>query len=96
MASGWQTTPPLDNAQAGGWALVRSPQGFLADTNGVLFPRDWLKRQELPLIAEHGLGHFDDQPVWLSTRSGRSGRVMPFSPMSAMRRISRSMMALSQ
>lgn len=65
MASGWQTTPPLDNAQAGGWALVRSPQGFLADTNGVLFPRDWLKRQELPLIAEHGLGHFDDQPVWL-------------------------------
>ena len=65
MASGWQTTPPLDNAQAGGWALVRSPQGFLADTNGVLFPRDWLKRQELPLIAEHGLGRFDDQPVWL-------------------------------
>ena len=65
MASGWQATPPLDNAQVGGWALVRSPQGFLADTNGVLFPRDWLKRQELPLIAEHGLGHFDDQPVWL-------------------------------
>ncbi|SIQ90854.1 NAD(+) diphosphatase [Aquipseudomonas alcaligenes] len=65
MASGWQTTPPLDNAQAGGWALVRSPQGFLADTNGVLFPRDWLKRQELPAIAEYGLGRFDDQPVWL-------------------------------
>ncbi|SIS21264.1 NAD+ diphosphatase [Aquipseudomonas alcaligenes] len=65
MASGWQTTPPLDNAQAGGWALVRSPQGFLADSNGVLFPRDWLKRQELPVIAEHGLGRFDDQPVWL-------------------------------
>ena len=65
MASGWQTTPPLDNTQVGGWALVRSPQGFLADTNGVLFPRDWLKRQELPLIADHGLGHFDDQPVWL-------------------------------
>lgn len=65
MASGWQTAPPLDNAQAGGWALVRSPQGFLADSNGVLFPRDWLKRQELPVIAEHGLGRFDDQPVWL-------------------------------
>lgn len=65
MASGWQTTPPLDNAQAGGWALVRSPQGFLADSNGVLFPRDWLKRQELPVIAEHGLGRFDDQSVWL-------------------------------
>lgn len=65
MASGWQTTPLLDNSQAGGWALVRSPQGFLADSNGVLFPRDWLKRQELPVIAEHGLGRFDDQPVWL-------------------------------
>lgn len=63
--TGWQTLPPLDNGQAGGWALVRGPQGFLADTNGVLFPREWLKRQDLPLIAEHGLGHFDGEPVWL-------------------------------
>ena len=67
MASGWQTTPPLNNDQAGGWALVRSPQGFLADGNGVLFPREWLKRQELSLLAEHGLGHFDGEPVWLLT-----------------------------
>ena len=65
MASGWQTTPPLDNSQAGGWALVRSSQGFLADGNGVLFPREWLKRQDLPLLVEHGLGHFDGEPVWL-------------------------------
>ncbi|WP_220814237.1 NAD(+) diphosphatase [Pseudomonas paralcaligenes] len=65
MAAGWQTQPPLDNGQPGGWALVRSPQGFLADANGVLFPREWLKRQDLPLIAEHGLGHFDGEPVWL-------------------------------
>ncbi len=63
--TGWQTLPPLDNGQAGGWALVRGPLGFLADTNGVLFPREWLKRQDLPLIAEHGLGHFDGEPVWL-------------------------------
>lgn len=65
MAAGWQTQPPLDNGQPGGWALVRGPQGFLADANGVLFPREWLKRQDLPLIAEHGLGHFDGEPVWL-------------------------------
>ncbi|MDH0894810.1 MULTISPECIES: NAD(+) diphosphatase [unclassified Pseudomonas] len=65
MAAGWQTQPPLDNGQPGGWALVRSSQGFLADANGVLFPREWLKRQDLPLIAEHGLGHFDGEPVWL-------------------------------
>lgn len=65
MAAGWQTQPPLDNGQPGGWALVRSPQGVLADANGVLFPREWLKRQDLPLIAEHGLGHFDGEPVWL-------------------------------
>ena len=67
MVTGWQTTPPLDNAQPGGWALVRGPQGFLADTNGVLSPREWLKRQDLPSIAEHGLGHFDGEPVWLLT-----------------------------
>lgn len=65
MARGWQTTPLLDNAQPGGWALVRSPQGFLADANGVLFPREWLKRQDLPIRDEQGLGQFDDQPVWL-------------------------------
>lgn len=65
MAGGWQTTPLLDNAQPGGWALVRSPQGFLADANGVLFPREWLKRQDLPIRDEQGLGQFDGQPVWL-------------------------------
>ncbi|TXH92957.1 MAG: NAD(+) diphosphatase [Pseudomonas sp.] len=65
MAFGWQTTPAMDNALAGGWALLRSSQGFLSDTNGVLFPREWLKRQELPVVAEHGLGHFDGEPVWL-------------------------------
>ncbi len=65
MTGGWQTTPPLDNAEPGGWALLRCAQGFMADANGVLFPRDWIKRQDLSLLAEHGLGYFDGQPVWL-------------------------------
>ena len=65
MSTGWQTTPLLDNALPGGWALVRSPQGFLADGNGVLFPREWLKRQDLPIRGEHGLGQFDGEPVWM-------------------------------
>ncbi|MWV12477.1 NAD(+) diphosphatase [Pseudomonas sp. R-28-1W-6] len=65
MSTGWQTTPPLDNAQAGGWALLHCAQGFLADGNGVLFPREWLKRQDLPLQGEQGLGYFNDEAVWL-------------------------------
>ncbi|MBD9484427.1 NAD(+) diphosphatase [Pseudomonas sp. PDM14] len=65
MQDGWQTTPPLSNEQAGGWAVVRCAQGFLSDANGVLFPRDWLKRQDLPIVGEHGLGHFSADPVWL-------------------------------
>ncbi|MBM7062032.1 NAD(+) diphosphatase [Pseudomonas sp. UL073] len=65
MKQGWLTTPPLDNAVSGGWALARCAQGFLADDNGVLFPREWLKRQDLPYVAEHGLGQFDGEPVWL-------------------------------
>ncbi|WP_454255210.1 NAD(+) diphosphatase [Pseudomonas sp. Marseille-Q8238] len=65
MMQGWQTTPPQDNRTVGGWALARSQQGFLVDANGVLFPREWLKRQELPVVAEHGLGCFDGEPVWL-------------------------------
>ena len=78
MASGWQTTPPLSNDQAGGWALVRSPQGFLADGNGVLFPREWLKRQELSLLAEHGLSGVPHQLLF-STRAFKQcgGRFAP-------------------
>ncbi|WP_263145722.1 NAD(+) diphosphatase [Pseudomonas sp. RIT-PI-AD] len=55
----------LDSAKDGGWALVHSQLRFLADGNGVLFPREWLKRQELPWIAEHGIGHFEGEPVFL-------------------------------
>ncbi|TRX73498.1 NAD(+) diphosphatase [Pseudomonas mangiferae] len=49
----------------GGWSLVHSQQRFLADANGVLFPRAWLARQNLPILAEHGIGHLDGEPVYL-------------------------------
>jgi len=55
----------LDSSQAGGWALAHCRQDFLADDNGVLFPREWLKRQDLPILAEHGLGHFNGDAIYL-------------------------------
>ncbi|MDE1165416.1 MAG: NAD(+) diphosphatase [Pseudomonas sp.] len=64
MSPRW-TTAVLDPAQPGGWAVARCAQGFLFDANGVLFPRDWLKRQDLAVLAEHGIGHFDGEPVFL-------------------------------
>ena len=45
-------TAVLDTDLTGGWAVARSPEGFLFDDNGALFPREWLKRQDLPLLAE--------------------------------------------
>jgi len=59
------TTAVLDPQSAGGLAVVHSDQGFLLDDNGAMFPREWLKRQELPLISEHGIGHFDGEPVYV-------------------------------
>ncbi|NQD92526.1 NAD(+) diphosphatase [Pseudomonas sp. CrR25] len=55
----------LDNKQTGGWALAHCRQHFLADDNGVLFPREWLKKLDLPIIAEHGIGHFDGDAIYL-------------------------------
>ncbi|WP_271408176.1 NAD(+) diphosphatase [Pseudomonas sp. Q1-7] len=55
----------LDVATPGGWAVAHCRQQFLADSNGVLFPREWLKRQELPLLAEHGIGRFDGDAIYL-------------------------------
>ena len=55
----------LDPANAGGWAMVSCHGAFLSDENGLLFPREWLKRQDLPLLAEQGLGHFGDDEVYL-------------------------------
>ncbi|WP_122318246.1 NAD(+) diphosphatase [Pseudomonas cichorii] len=59
------TTAVLDTNVAGGWAVVHSDQGFLLDGNGVMFAREWLKRLELPVQSEHGIGHFDGEPVYV-------------------------------
>lgn len=55
----------LDSRQPGGLVLAHHRQHFLADANGLLFPRDWLKNQGLPVIAEHGLGQFRGEPLYL-------------------------------
>ncbi len=64
----WQSAW-LDTAQSGGWALVYCRQQFLADSNGLLFPREWLKRQDLPIISEQGIGYLDQDPVYLLSLS---------------------------
>ena len=64
MSARW-TTAVLDTTLTGGLAVVRSAEGFMEDANGALFPRDWLKRQELDIRFEHGIGHYDGQPVYL-------------------------------
>jgi hypothetical protein len=64
MSARW-TTAVLDPQLTGGLAVARSPEGFLVDANGALFPRDWLKRQDLDVLCEHGIGHFDGEPVFL-------------------------------
>ena len=64
MTPRW-TTAVLDTNLSGGWAVTRSPEGFLVDDNGPLFAREWLKSQALPVLAEHGIGHLDGEPVYL-------------------------------
>ncbi|NBA96749.1 NAD(+) diphosphatase [Pseudomonas sp. R5(2019)] len=64
MAERWKTAV-LDISEVGGWAVVRGKQGFLQDSKGVLFPRDWLKRHDLPVLCEHGIGHYEGVPVYL-------------------------------
>ena len=64
MPQRWQSAL-LDSRTPGGWVLAHCQQHFLADVNGVLFPREWLKRQDLAILAEHGLGYFAGEPVYL-------------------------------
>ena len=64
MSLRWQPAL-LDPSDIGGWAVVHCEHGFLFDANGVLFPRDWLKRLELPLLSEQGLGYFEGDSVYL-------------------------------
>ena len=49
----------------GGWVVVQSPEGFLVDANGALFSRQWMARQDLPVLAEQGLGYLEQMPVFL-------------------------------
>lgn len=71
MAAQWQ--PELiDCERPGGLVLAHHRQHFLGDANGLLFPREWLKKQELPVIAEHGLGHFRGEPVYLLELQGKA------------------------
>ena len=60
----WQSTW-LDTANPGGWAMLCCRQAFLSDANGLLFPREWLKRQELSVLAEQGLGKLGADEVYL-------------------------------
>lgn len=55
----------LDCRQPGGLVLAHHRQNFLGDANGLLFPRDWLTNQGLPVLAEHGLGYFRGEPLYL-------------------------------
>ncbi|GIZ11865.1 NAD(+) diphosphatase [Pseudomonas sp. NCCP-436] len=55
----------LDPAQPGGWVLLYSQQHFLCDSNGVLFPREWIQRQDLPVRGEQGIGYLGEDPVYL-------------------------------
>jgi len=64
MSLRWQPAQ-LDPSVDGGWALVHCQQAFLQDSTGVLFPRDWLKRLQLPLLSEQGLGYFEGERVFL-------------------------------
>lgn len=64
--SHWQAAW-LDPSGSGGWAMLCCRQTFLCDSNGLLFPRQWLQRQELPLLAEFGIGHFAGDEVYLLT-----------------------------
>jgi len=64
MSLRWQPAI-LDPSSKSGWALVHCQHGFLIDPSGVLFSREWLKRLDLPVLSEQGLGYFDGDEVFL-------------------------------
>lgn len=74
----WQPAV-IDVGQAGGWALAHCRQQFLCDARGVLFPRTWLKTH-LPqslVLAEHGVGHFNGQPVYVLELAEQASDLLP-------------------
>ena len=61
----WQQGMP-DTACAGGLVVAHHGMRFLADANGVLFPRQWLTAQlSETIIAEQGIGHLNGEPVFM-------------------------------
>ncbi|WP_407316389.1 NAD(+) diphosphatase [Pseudomonas sp. nanlin1] len=64
MPQRW-TTAILATETVGGLAVARSPEGFLLGSSGPLFSRQWLHGQGLAVLAEHGIGYFDGEPVYL-------------------------------
>lgn len=65
MSEGRWQSAWLDTARPGGWAMLCCHQTFLCDANGLLFPREWLKRQDFALLAEQGLGYLGADEVYL-------------------------------
>lgn len=49
----------------GAMTLVCSPEGFLADVHGVLFPQQWAKSHDFSVLGEQGIGYLGDEPVLL-------------------------------
>ncbi len=60
----WQAGRPA-TAQVGGWVLAHCQQRFLQDDNGLLFPREWLKRQELRCSPNMGSAIGRSEPVYV-------------------------------
>lgn len=55
----------FNEGSEGGWVLAHHRQHFLMRPEGVLLPRRWSKSQALPVLAEHGLGRFRGEPLYL-------------------------------
>lgn len=61
----WQQGMP-SLTEAGGLAVVHCRLHFLADPQGMLFPREWLRAQLAEhIIAEQGIGHLNGEPVFV-------------------------------
>lgn len=61
----WQQGVP-DCASAGGLVVAHHAMRFLADVNGVVFPRQWLTAQLCEdIIAEQGIGYLSGEPVFM-------------------------------
>ena len=61
----WQQGMP-SVTQTGGLAVAHCQLNFLADAQGMLFPREWLRAQLAEyIIAEQGIGHLNGEAVFV-------------------------------